>query len=85
MIPLDILVVTTDGQSIKELRIRKSQDIFISISGYNRLPSIRGVDADVCNPRRFIDVVMKEKEKRTAVGVYANMYVHFPVYCLAPC
>ncbi|KAF4593473.1 hypothetical protein EYR38_009188 [Pleurotus pulmonarius] len=72
-IPLDIPIVTTDGEVIKELPIRKGQDLFISISGYNRLPSIWGDDADAWNPRRFIDVPRKENEKRTAVGVYANL------------
>ncbi|KAF4568504.1 hypothetical protein EYR36_010516 [Pleurotus pulmonarius] len=70
IVPLVVPIVTSDGQTIKELSVKKGQDFSISISGYSRLRSVWGDDAEVWNPRRFLEM---SKEKQTTVGVYANL------------
>ncbi|KAJ8690780.1 hypothetical protein PTI98_012179 [Pleurotus ostreatus] len=70
IVPLAVPVVTSDGQTIKELHVSKGQDFSISICGYNRLRSVWGDDAESWNPQRFLEM---SKEKQTTVGVYANL------------
>ncbi|KAF7421223.1 hypothetical protein PC9H_011744 [Pleurotus ostreatus] len=72
IVPLAVPVVTSDGQTIKELHVSKGQDFSISICGYNRLRSVWGDDAESWNPQRFLEM---SKEKQTTVGVYANFVI----------
>ncbi|KAG9217624.1 hypothetical protein CCMSSC00406_0010165 [Pleurotus cornucopiae] len=70
IVPLAVPIVTSDGQTTKELPVSKGQDFSISICGYNRLRSVWGDDAETWNPQRFLEM---SKEKQTMVGVYANL------------
>ncbi|KAF9499762.1 cytochrome P450 [Pleurotus eryngii] len=60
----------TNGETLTELPIQKGQDIIVSICAYNRLPSVRGSDADEWNSPRFLAM---SKEKQMSVGVCANL------------
>ncbi|KAF4581513.1 hypothetical protein EYR38_002842 [Pleurotus pulmonarius] len=72
VVPLALPITTQDGEILTELHVKKGQDFSLSISTYNRLPSVWGDDADEWNPRRFLDAA-KDKEKQVSIGVYANL------------
>lgn len=51
---LAVPIVTSDGQTIKELSVWKGQDFSMFISGYSRLRPVWGEDAEIWNPQRFL-------------------------------
>ncbi|KAF8515951.1 hypothetical protein JB92DRAFT_2716473 [Gautieria morchelliformis] len=71
VIPLSIPQKTRTEGTITNIPVSKGQCIFISISGYNRLKSLWGDNADQWRPERFIEGVMGSQ--KAGVGVIANI------------
>ncbi|KAK7043263.1 hypothetical protein VNI00_008617 [Paramarasmius palmivorus] len=72
VIPLSEPILTSDGQYISEVPVRKGQKVWISISGYNRNKSVFGEDAHEFNPDRWLNNLIDIKPG-SSVGVYANL------------
>jgi len=70
IIPLSEPIITSSGEVISELHVRRGQNIIASVAGYNRVKSVWGEDADIWNPLRFIE---DKTEKPVKVGMYANL------------
>ncbi|KAI8975825.1 PAH-inducible cytochrome P450 monooxygenase PC-PAH 4 [Trametes punicea] len=70
VLPLAYPVVSTSGEVITEVPIRKGQVVLTTFATYNRLPQVWGDDADVWNPDRFSRL---DGGKQTFVGVFANL------------
>ncbi|KAK7439364.1 hypothetical protein VKT23_017588 [Stygiomarasmius scandens] len=68
VIPLSEPIVSTSGDRLTEIPVKKGQRIHINIYTYNRLKSVWGEDADMWNPERFLD-----GKKGGALGVFANL------------
>ncbi|KAF8515955.1 cytochrome P450 [Gautieria morchelliformis] len=71
VIPLSTPQKTRTEGTITNIPVSKGQRIFISISGYNRLKSLWGDDADQWRPERFVEGVMGSQ--KAGVGVIANI------------
>ncbi|KAF8517110.1 cytochrome P450 [Gautieria morchelliformis] len=72
VIPLAIPQKTRAGEAITSIPVSRGQRIAISISGYNRLKSVWGDDADQWRPERFLQSEGVGSQK-TSVGVFANI------------
>ncbi|KAI0633724.1 PAH-inducible cytochrome P450 monooxygenase PC-PAH 4 [Trametes polyzona] len=70
VLPLAYPIVSTTGQTITEVPIRKGQVILSSFVAYNRMPQVWGEDAHVWNPDRFFRI---DPKKQINVGVFANL------------
>ncbi|KAJ6586012.1 cytochrome P450 [Mycena capillaripes] len=62
IIPLSEGIVTTTGQRITQIPIRKGDLVMLAIASYQRLQSLWGDDADSFNPYRWIDGKIHEGE-----------------------
>ncbi|KAF8509096.1 cytochrome P450 [Gautieria morchelliformis] len=71
VIPLATPLKTRTGEIITSIPVSKGQHINISISGYNRLKSLWGDDADQWRPERFLEGVVGNQ--KTGLGVFANL------------
>ncbi|KAF7370113.1 Cytochrome P450 [Mycena sanguinolenta] len=74
IIPLSEGIVTTAGQHITQIPIRKGDQVVLALASYQRLPSLWGDDADVFNPYRWIEGRVHQGE---AIGPYANLLSFF--------
>ncbi|KAF7376891.1 Cytochrome P450 [Mycena sanguinolenta] len=74
IIPLSEEIVTTTGQHITQISIRKGDHVALALASYQRLPSLWGDDADVFNPYRWIEDRVHQGE---AIGPYANLLSFF--------
>ncbi|KAF8589231.1 PAH-inducible cytochrome P450 monooxygenase PC-PAH 1 [Ramaria rubella] len=70
-IPLSVPIKTKTGEMIDSILVSKGQRILISVSGYGRLKSVWGENADEWMPQRFLEGV--ERNQTTALGVTANV------------
>lgn len=88
VIPLSQPLKLPDGRSITEIPVSKGQNIWIDMSGYNRLPNIFGEDAHEFNIDRWLDNRLDELPG--LIGVYSNLITfgygshacigeHFPI------
>ncbi|KAF8172704.1 cytochrome P450 [Pholiota molesta] len=82
VVPLSTAIVTSSGKSIKEIRVKKGRMAIISMTGYNRLPSLWGDDADEFNPSRWLDG--RDLATGGSIGPYANVlsFLGGPRTCL---
>ncbi|KAF8500679.1 cytochrome P450 [Gautieria morchelliformis] len=71
VIPLAIPQKTRAGEAITSIPVSKGQRILISVSGYNRLKSLWGDDADQWRPERFLEKDVGNQKAN--VGVFANI------------
>ncbi|KAJ6492127.1 cytochrome P450 [Mycena sanguinolenta] len=74
IIPLSEGIVTTAGQHLTQIPIRKGDQVVLGLASYQRLPSLWGDDADVFNPYRWIEGRVHQGE---AIGPYANLLAFF--------
>ncbi|KAK7043264.1 hypothetical protein VNI00_008618 [Paramarasmius palmivorus] len=72
VIPLSEPILTSDGQYISEVPVRKGQKVLISVNGYNRNKNVFGEDAHEFNPDRWLNNSIGTKPG-SSVGVYANL------------
>ncbi|KIK60269.1 hypothetical protein GYMLUDRAFT_168136 [Collybiopsis luxurians FD-317 M1] len=87
LLPLSEALVTTSGERITALPIRKGQHIIIATASYNRLVSVWGNDAHVFRPSRWLESGRDNdvmSVKGTALGPYAGLATFFggPRVCL---
>ena len=82
VIPLSQPLKLLDGKSITEIPVSKGQNIWINISGYNRLPDIFGENPHEFNIDRWLDG--KLDGLLGLVGVYGNLitFGHGPYVCI---
>ncbi|THU82019.1 cytochrome P450 [Dendrothele bispora CBS 962.96] len=71
IIPLSEPIISASGVSISQFKISKHTPVLVSTCAYNRHPSVWGADADLWNPGRHLDPMLKEKQ--VPVGVYSNL------------
>ncbi|KAJ6505225.1 cytochrome P450 [Mycena sanguinolenta] len=74
IIPLSEEIVTTTGEHITHIPIRKGDQVVLALASYQRLQSLWGEDADVFNPYRWIEGRVHHGE---AIGPYANLLSFF--------
>ncbi|KAF8184694.1 cytochrome P450 [Pholiota molesta] len=80
ILPLSTPIVTSSGKTLTEVRVNRGRTVVISITGYNRLPSVWGDDAGEFNPYRWLD----GREVKASIGPYANLlsFLGGPRTCL---
>ncbi|THU75578.1 cytochrome P450 [Dendrothele bispora CBS 962.96] len=71
VIPLSEPVISTSGEKLAHIPVKKGQRVIIDITSYNRLKSAWGEDADKWNPERFLQP--KTLQQMTSLGVYSNL------------
>ncbi|THV07087.1 cytochrome P450 [Dendrothele bispora CBS 962.96] len=73
VIPLSEPVISTSGEKLTQIPVKKSQRVIIDITSYNRssLKSVWGEDANKWNPERFLN--SKNLQQMTTLGVYSNL------------
>ncbi|KAJ6569244.1 cytochrome P450 [Mycena capillaripes] len=81
IIPLAEGIVTSTGEIMTQLPVRKGQTMNIAIASYQRLESRWGEDAHEFKPSRWIDGTINQGQ---AVGPYANLltFLGGPRTCL---
>nr|ADN06378.1 PAH-inducible cytochrome P450 monooxygenase PC-PAH 4 [Phanerodontia chrysosporium] len=70
VLPLAYPVMTTAGEKVTEIPVRKGQAIMPNLAAYNRIPEIWGADAHEWNPMRYIE---NRTDAQVRVGMYANL------------
>ncbi|TBU30198.1 cytochrome P450 [Dichomitus squalens] len=71
VIPLTYPIVSTTGETIREIPVKAGQAFSASFVAYQRLTDVWGEDANEWNPDRFLRI---ETSKQPAnVGVFANL------------
>ncbi|KAJ6571230.1 cytochrome P450 [Mycena capillaripes] len=70
VIPLKEVMVTSTGDHMSQIPVKKGQLITVAIASYQRLPSRWGDDADEFNPSRWLDGRTYQGD---AVSPYANL------------
>ncbi|KAJ6451241.1 cytochrome P450 [Mycena vitilis] len=82
VIPLTNSIMTTTGEELSQIPIRKGQILMVAIASYQRLESGWGEHAMEFNPRRWLDENVYKEE--AADGVYANLlaFLGGPRACL---
>ncbi|KAJ6573230.1 cytochrome P450 [Mycena sp. CBHHK59/15] len=55
VLPLTDPIITSTGERITELPIKKGQNLYVTIASYNRLPSAWGPDAYEFRPSRWLE------------------------------
>ncbi|THV04406.1 PAH-inducible cytochrome P450 monooxygenase PC-PAH 1, partial [Dendrothele bispora CBS 962.96] len=71
VIPLSEPVISTSGEILTRIPVKKGQRVIIDVSSYNRLKSVWGEDTNKWNPERFLNP--KTLQQMTSLGVYANL------------
>ncbi|KAF9470834.1 cytochrome P450 [Pholiota conissans] len=71
ILPLSIPIVTLSGKTLTEVKMKRGRTVVISMTGYNRLSSVWGDDADEFNPYRWLDG--RDVMTGTTIGPYANL------------
>ncbi|KAF8187881.1 cytochrome P450 [Mycena galopus ATCC 62051] len=81
IIPLAKSIITTTGECLNQIPIRKGQLVTMAIASYQRLTPHWGNDTHQFNPSRWLD---GETYQGEAVGPYANLLTFFggPHACL---
>ncbi|KAF9473254.1 cytochrome P450 [Pholiota conissans] len=82
VIPLSTPIVTSSAKTLTQVRLRRGRTAIISMTGYNRLTSLWGDDANELNPYRWIDG--RELKSGASIGPYANLltFIGGPRTCL---
>ncbi|KAJ7442380.1 cytochrome P450 [Mycena galericulata] len=70
VLPLSESIVTSNGEHIRQIPIRKGQVVTVAIASYQRLESRWGADAHEFKPSRWIEGTAYQGE---AIGPYANL------------
>ncbi|ESK95498.1 cytochrome p450 [Moniliophthora roreri MCA 2997] len=70
-IPLTSPIVSTTGENITCIPVKKGQRIMLDVASYHWLKDVWGSDAHQWNPSRFLDPEMKKKQ--TNIGVFSNI------------
>ncbi|KAK7030992.1 hypothetical protein VNI00_010220 [Paramarasmius palmivorus] len=70
-IPLEIPVIGSSGQEVREVPVRPGQRIVIDLASYNRLESVWGPDANEWNPARFLKE--NDLQRDISVGMTGNI------------
>ncbi|KAJ7147991.1 cytochrome P450 [Mycena filopes] len=70
VIPLESEIITTSGERISQLPVKKGQFINVAIASYQRLEALWGSDADEFKPSRWMN---GDPCKGNAVGPYAHL------------
>ncbi|KAJ7442359.1 cytochrome P450 [Mycena galericulata] len=70
VLPLSESIVTSDGEHISQLPIRKGQVVTVAIASYQRLESRWGADAHEFKPSRWIEGTAYQGD---VIGPYANL------------
>ncbi|KAJ7442364.1 cytochrome P450 [Mycena galericulata] len=70
LLPLSESIMTSDGEHISQIPIRKGQVVTVAIASYQRLESRWGADAHAFKPSRWIEGTAYQGE---AIGPYANL------------
>ncbi|KAJ7447214.1 cytochrome P450, partial [Mycena latifolia] len=80
VLPLSSEIVTSTGQPIRELPIRKGQFIFLAVGAYQRLEDLWGSDADEFKPSRWLE---EDPCSGQALGPYAPLlaFLGGPRHC----
>ncbi|KAF7351564.1 Cytochrome P450 [Mycena sanguinolenta] len=81
IIPLGESVISSKGERINQIPVRKGEIVTVAIGAYQRHPSRWGKDPHTFNPSRWLD---GETYQGEAVGPYANLLTFFggPHICL---
>ncbi|KAF7375594.1 Cytochrome P450 [Mycena sanguinolenta] len=81
VIPLGESIISSKGNLIDKIPVRKGEIVTVAIAAYQRLPSRWGKDPHIFNPSRWLD---GETHQGEAVGPYANLLSFFggPHICL---
>lgn len=72
VLPLAEPLTLKSGKVVSSLPIPKGTKLYISVNGYNLLPSVWGSDAQVFNPGRWMDDSLAGEGTNT-LGMYANL------------
>ena len=76
VLPLSKPVMSDDGTSmIKEIPIRKGQNLIVGFGAVNKLKTVWGEDAYEWKPERFLAPLPKAVEDARIPGVYSNLCV----------
>ncbi|KAJ7920916.1 cytochrome P450 [Mycena leptocephala] len=80
-IPLSESIISSTGEQISEIPVRKGQMVVVGIASYQRLESRWGEDAHQFRPSRWLDGTISKGE---AIGPYANLltFLGGPHTCL---
>ncbi|KAI0666549.1 PAH-inducible cytochrome P450 monooxygenase PC-PAH 4 [Trametes maxima] len=70
VLPLAFPIISTTGEVITEVPVKKGHTIIASFAAYQRIPEVWGENADAFDPDRFLHI---DAAKQTNVGVYANL------------
>ncbi|KAF7333209.1 Cytochrome P450 [Mycena sanguinolenta] len=81
VIPLGESIISSKGERINQIPVRKGEIVTVAIAAYQRLPSRWGKDPHTFNPSRWLD---GETYQGEAVGPYANLmsFLGGPHICL---
>ncbi|KAJ7136718.1 cytochrome P450 [Mycena epipterygia] len=81
VIPLSQPIITTAGEEITQIPIKKGQYVYVAIASYHRLPSLWGADAHEFRPARWLK---KDTCKGPALGPHASLlaFLGGPGVCL---
>ncbi|KAJ3520273.1 hypothetical protein NMY22_g12828 [Coprinellus aureogranulatus] len=72
VLPLSEPLRLKSGKTVNELPIPKGTKLYISVAGYNMLPSVWGPDAHIFNPQRWLNDSLAGEGSNT-LGMYANL------------
>ncbi|KAJ7305668.1 cytochrome P450 [Mycena albidolilacea] len=70
VIPLKEAIITSTGERISQIPVKKGQLLTIAVAAYQRLPARWGADADKFNPSRWLDGRTYQED---AISPYANI------------
>ncbi|KAJ7136757.1 cytochrome P450, partial [Mycena epipterygia] len=81
VIPLSQPIITTTGEEIKQIPIKKGQYVYVAIASCHRLSSLWGADAHEFRPARWLE---PDPYKGPALGPHASLLVFLggPGVCL---
>ncbi|CCO36652.1 Cytochrome P450 4ae1 [Rhizoctonia solani AG-1 IB] len=72
-IPLRYPMKGKNGEEIREIRVRKGTDVYISLKEANRAKETWGQDADVFRPERWLEKLPDSVSEAKTSGVYSSM------------
>ncbi|KAF8714664.1 Cytochrome P450, partial [Rhizoctonia solani] len=72
-VPLRYPIKGKNGEEIREIRVRKGTNIYVSIKEANRSKETWGEDADVFRPERWLEKLPDSVSDAKTSGVYSSM------------